>query len=367
MQPLHAPQTRAALLIALAGVAIFILLAPYMVGLLSAAVLYVICQPVYARLVRWVRSKHFAAAITLFLAIVLIVLPLVMIVGILVDQAPQAIQAARDASLLDRLATLRIGNVNVGAELGRASATIAQWLSRQAVNVLGGAAQATLTLLIAFFGLYYLLLSGSETWLRFRDFLPFSSQSADELRDRFFSLTHATLLGTFLIALLQGTIIGFGFYIVGLPAPMVWGVTAAFASVLPMIGTGLVWVPGVIILLVQGRIGPAITLAVISIVIASSVDNIVRPMVYRKVSDIHPMITLVGAFAGVRYFGLLGVLLGPLAIVYFLELVRLYRKDYIDPTIVVAPAPVGAGSNAVVVSAAASTPPPPSVSPAAGD
>jgi predicted PurR-regulated permease PerM len=358
MQAIHSPQTRAAVLIGIAGVAIIVLLAPYMVGLLSAAVLYVVCQPVYARLVRWLRSKHAAAAVTLILAIVLIVLPLVMIVGMLVDQAPQAIQAARDAALIDKLSTLRVGRVNVGAEIARASGTIAQWLSRQAVNVLGGAASATLTLLIAFFGLYYLLLSGSETWQRFRAFLPFSPSSADELRDRFFSLTHATLLGTFLIAVLQGTIIGFGVYIVGLPAPMVWGVTAAFASILPMIGTGLVWIPGVIILLIQGRVGSAITLAAISILIASSVDNIVRPMVYRKVSDIHPMITLVGAFAGVRYFGLLGVLLGPLAIVYFLELVRLYRKDYIEPQILVASPPVGAGPQSVAT---------PQISPAAGD
>ena len=358
MQVIHSPQTRAALLIAIAGVAIFVLLAPYMVGLLSAAVLYVVCQPVYARLVRWLRSKHAAAALTLILTLLLIVLPLVMIVGILVDQAPQAIQAGKDAALFDKLATLRIGRVNVGAEIARASGTIAQWLSRQAVNVLGGAAQATLTLLIAFFGLYYLLLSGSETWQRFRAFLPFSPSSADELRDRFFSLTHATLLGTFLIAVLQGSIIGFGFYIVGLPAPVVWGVSAAFASILPMIGTGLVWIPGVIILLIQGRVGPAIALAAISILIASSVDNIVRPMVYRKVSDIHPMITLVGAFAGVRYFGLLGVLLGPLAIVYFLELVRLYRKDYIEPQILVAASPVGAGPQSVAT---------PQISPAAGD
>jgi predicted PurR-regulated permease PerM len=201
--------------------------------------------------------------------------------------------------------------------------------------------------------------------MKFRAYLPFSSQSADELRDRFFSLTHATLLGTFLIALLQGTIIGFGFQIVGLPAPMVWGVTAAFASILPMIGTGLVWVPGVIVLLVQGRVGAALALAAISIFIASSVDNIVRPMVYRRVSDIHPMITLVGAFAGVRYFGLLGVLLGPLAIVYFLELVRLYRKDYIEPTILVAPAPVGGHTPSVTVVEGTATPS--SISPAAGD
>ena len=341
---LHSAQTRAALLIAIAGVAILFLLAPYIVGLLSAAVLYVICKPIYLRLLYWLRARHLAAAITVIGAIIVIVLPIVMIVGILVEQAPEALRAAREASLLDRLAALRIGRVNVGTELAKASGTMAQWTSRQAVSVLGGAASATLTLLIAFFGLYYLLLSGGDTWVRFRSYLPFSQASAEELRDRFFSVTHATLLGTFLIALLQGTFIGFGFYLVGMPAPMVWGVLAALASVLPVIGTGLVWIPGVIVLLVQQRFGAALVLAIISIVIAGSVDNIIRPMVYKRVSDIHPMITLVGAFAGVKYFGLLGVLLGPLAIVYFLELVRLYQKDYIDPAIVVAPAPVGASA-----------------------
>lgn len=343
---LHSAQTRAALLIVIAGVAILVLLAPYMVGLLSAAVLYVICKPIYLRLLYWLRARHLAAAITVIGAVIVIVLPIVMIVGILVEQAPEALRAAREASLLDRLATLRIGRINVGAELAKASGTMAQWTSRQAVSVLGGAASATLTLLIAFFGLYYLLLSGSDTWVRFRSYLPFSEASAEELRDRFFSVTHATLLGTFLIALLQGTFIGFGFYLVGMPAPMVWGVLAALASVLPVIGTGLVWIPGVIVLLVQQRFGAALVLAIISVVIAGSIDNIIRPMVYKRVSDIHPMITLVGAFAGVKYFGLLGVLLGPLAIVYFLELVRLYQKDYIEPTIVVASAPVGASAPA---------------------
>ena len=122
---------------------------------------------------------------------------------------------------------------------------------------------------------------------------------------------------------------------------------AALASVLPVIGTGLVWIPGVIVLLLQQRFGAALVLAIISIVIAGSVDNIIRPMVYKRVSDIHPMITLVGAFAGVKYFGLLGVLLGPLAIVYFLELVRLYQKDYIEPKVLVAPAPLGASAAAI--------------------
>ncbi len=347
MQSLHAPQTRAALLIAIAGVLIFVLLAPYMVGLLSAAVLYVICKPAYTALVRWLRYKHLAAAITMLLAIVLLVLPLVVLVGMVVDQAPDALRAAREAALFDRLSTLRIGRINVGVELAKASGTIAQWLSRQAMSVLGGAAQATLTLLIAFFGLYYLLLSGSDTWIRFRGYLPFSVSSAEELRERFFSVTRATLIGTFFVALMQGAIIGTGFWLVGIPGAVFWGVLAGFASILPVIGSALVWVPGVVILLVQQRFGAAIALAAISILAAGNIDNIIRAIVYRRVSNIHPMITLVGAFAGVNYFGLLGVLLGPLAIEYFLELVRLYQKDYIEPKVVVAPAPLGASAPGV--------------------
>jgi predicted PurR-regulated permease PerM len=364
---IHAPQTRAALLIALAGIAIFILVAPYMVGLLSAAVLYVITRPIYVWLVKWLRLRHLAAALTLVAAMLGLVLPLVMLVGMVVDQAPQALQAAREAALIDRIAGFRVGAFNLGAEIAKASGTIAQWLSRQAVDVVGGAARATLTLLIAFFGLYYLLLSSSDTWERFRGYLPFSASSADELRDRFFNVTYATLIGTFFVALAQGAIIGTGFWLVRIPGALFWGVMAGFASILPVIGSGLIWIPGVAILLFQQRFGAAIALAAICIFAAGNVDNVIRAIVYRRVSNIHPMITLVGAFAGVKYFGLLGVLLGPLAIEYFLELVRLYQKDYIEPKLIPAPAPVGTHPPATKSAEVTPTPTPPNVSPAAGD
>ena len=136
---------------------------------------------------------------------------------------------------------------------------------------------------------------------------------------------------------------------------------AGFASILPVIGAGLVWLPGVLILLLQQKFGRAVVLVGISTLIAGNIDNVIRAIVYRRVSNIHPMITLVGAFAGVKYFGLLGVLLGPLAIEYFLELLRLYQKEYVQPRIIAAPAPVGA-STAPTTEAPAGQ-----VSPAAGD
>jgi predicted PurR-regulated permease PerM len=144
----------------------------------------------------------------------------------------------------------------------------------------------------------------------------------------FFGVTEAMLLGTTLVAVVQGTIVGIGFAIVGLPDPFFWGTVTAFASILPVLGSALVWLPATLVLAAQGRFGGVVVMLIAGAVIASNVDNIIRPLVYRRVSNVHPMITLVGAFAGVRYFGLLGLLLGPLAIAYLFELLHFYRVEY---------------------------------------
>jgi predicted PurR-regulated permease PerM len=180
---------------------------------------------------------------------------------------------------------------------------------------------------IAFFGLYYLLRSSAGTWVRARSLVPFSPATVDLLSTRFFTVTEAMLLGTALVALVQGTIVGVGFAAVGLPDPLFWGTVTAFASVLPVLGSALVWLPAVIVLVLQFRYGAAVALLAFGLA-ASSVDNLIRPLVYRRVSDIHPMITLLGAFAGVRYFGLVGLLLGPLAIAYLFELLGAYQAEY---------------------------------------
>jgi predicted PurR-regulated permease PerM len=99
--------------------------------------------------------------------------------------------------------------------------------------------------------------------------------------------------------------------------------------VLPILGSAIVWVPGVIVLASSGRAIAALVLALIGLIIASNVDNVIRPMIYRRVSGLHPMAGLLGAFAGVELFGLLGLVLGPLAIEYCLELIRLYEAEYV--------------------------------------
>lgn len=324
---LSTPRDRAALLILLLAIGILIALSPFLSGLVGAAVLYVVFLRPYRRLEKHLRPG-FSAAIILIGAIVLVALPLAWITTIVFAQAPDAMQSLQTSDAYARIRELRIGRMHLGDELANASGTIFSWLSARVFSLVGTATSAILNLVIAFFGLYYLLRSEGNLWTTVRSYIPFSATTADALRDRFFSVTEATLLGTFVVAVIQGALVGFGFWLVDLSDPLFWGTVTAFASILPVLGSALVWLPAVLVLVAQNRYGSAVIMAVIGGGIASNIDNLIRPVVYKRVSNIHPLITLIGAFAGVKYFGLLGLLLGPLAIAYLFELLRFYRAEY---------------------------------------
>lgn len=326
MALLETPRTRAAALIAALGIAIALALLPFASGLLGIGVLYVICAPLHRRLSRRL-PERLAALIVLTLALAGVLVPLGVIVGIVVTEAPATLRVLQENVVLGRFTALRVGNIDLGSQIASAGGAAVGWLSQQAISFFGSAARGTLSLVIAFFGLYYLLLYPGAVWRSVRGFLPFSDRTADGLRTRFHRVTEATLVGTALTAMVQGTIVGIGFWAVGLPSAAFWGVITALVSVLPMLGSALVWVPGVTVLALGERWPAAAALLAVGI-LAANVDNVVRLIVFKRVSNIHPMATLIGAFAGLKYFGLLGVLLGPLAIAYFFELLRMYRIEY---------------------------------------
>jgi predicted PurR-regulated permease PerM len=309
------------------GLAIAVALLPFAVGLLGAAVLYVVCAPAH----RWLSPRlgaRWAAALVLLGALLLILLPGAVLVTVAMEQAPSVLRGLPNSPIFEQLARLRIGKFDVGTQMMAASGTLLSWISQQALLAFGSLARTVLNLVIAYFGLYYLLVARPGTWEYARGYLPFSPTNADLLRARFHSVTEATLLGIALTALLQGSLIGAAFRLVGLPNALFWGMLTGLVSVLPVLGSAIVWLPGTVVLMLAGRFGAALVLALIGGVVASNIDNLVRLVVFKRVSNIHPMITLVGAFAGVRYMGLIGVLLGPLAITYFFELLRVYQDEH---------------------------------------
>lgn len=314
------------LILALAAAVLFALI-PFLSGFVGAAVLAVVVRPAHERLAARI-GRRVAAIVVSLGAFLLVLVPGVALAMSLVAQAPAAARAVAQSPLLQQLSTLQIAGFDIGAIADAAVNELASWLSRQAVALVNSLTLATLNIVIAMFGVYYLLITDRHEFRALVRFLPFSESTVDLLSDRFRTTTESMLIGILLTALSQGLVVGGAFALVGLPSAAFWGFVTGCASILPILGSSLVWFPGVLVLVGAHRYGAAITLGIIGVAIASQIDNLIRPLVYRRVSRIHPMVTLVGAFAGVRVLGLAGLLLGPLGISYLIELLKAYATEY---------------------------------------
>jgi predicted PurR-regulated permease PerM len=227
--------------------------------------------------------------------------------------------------------TLQLGPFVIGAELRNAGDYIVRWFASSALGFIGAATRSVLNLMIALFGAYFLLLRPDGGWGVLRPFIPFSDENVERLRVRFRDVTNSTVIGVLMVAAIQGALMGGMFLVLGLPNAAFWGVVTALLSILPLVGSGLIWVPACTALGFDGRWGAAIVLAVWGFAVVGSADNVIRPVVYRRWANIHPFVTLIGAFAGIRWFGLLGILVGPLAVSYFFALIEMYSQEYIEP------------------------------------
>jgi predicted PurR-regulated permease PerM len=323
---------RAQLVVAALGAAIGFAVLPLAVGLLGAIVIYVAAAPAYHWLARRVPARV-SALLVVVVAATLIILPLGWLITVAIAQAPSAIRQVQHSEVIAQIAALRIGSIDVGAQLVEAGGGLAAWASAQAFRAVGSVVRATVNMVVALFGLYFLLLAGPATWASVSSYLPFSDAGVRLLAERFREVTEATLLGTAMTAALQGTVVALGFVVTGLPDAWFWGVVTGAVSILPLLGSALVWGSGAAALALQGRYDAAVGLAAIGFIVASNIDNVTRPLVNQRLSHLHPMTTLVGAFAGVGVLGLPGILFGPLAISYFFELVRLYAREYGKPPV----------------------------------
>jgi predicted PurR-regulated permease PerM len=321
------PRTQAGVMILLLGIAILIAVSPYAIGLLGVSVLYVLGLPMYQRILRVLAPPRAAVAVVL-LILLFVIVPCGLILGLVLDQAPAMLRSVQNNAVFERLKYVHIGTLDVGTELSNSGNKIAEWASGQAFDFFGVAARTIINVLIALLGVYYMLLSGSGVWYKVKEYLPFSDAAAEVLRERFYSITQATFYGTILTSVVQGALVGVGLRIAGLPGALFWGFVAGFASILPLVGGALVWLPGTLVLLAQGQTKQALFLGVWGGLLVANIDNVVRAFVFKRMSNIHPLTTLIGAFAGLRYFGLLGVLVGPLAITYFFELLRIFDEEY---------------------------------------
>jgi predicted PurR-regulated permease PerM len=294
-------------------------------------VLSVLFAPLHGWFVRHGAPSGFAAFVVTLVGAVLLIVPGILLAGLLINEAQQVTQSVLRSPILERFQTLQIRGIPVGPRLAEVGSQIVAAIGSTAFGLVGTATRLTLNLTISFFGLYYVLKHPGDVWLDARPYIPFSRTNTEKLGKRFKDVTVSTVVGTGVVAAIQGALVGLAFWIAGLPNGLFWGVVTMALAILPVVGSGLVWGPAAVILLMQGRTAAGVLLIVWGAIVVGGVDNFIRPLIYRRFSAIHPLITLIGAIGGVAQFGLLGLLIGPLALSYFFELIRMYREEYLEP------------------------------------
>ena len=191
-------------------------------------------------------------------------------------------------------------------------------------GVLGVVVEVGLTLFLLFF----FLRDGREMVRRALVLVPMTAERKADLVDHLAAVIRAVALGTLFTAVVQGTLVGISFAFTGLPSPVVFGVLAMLAALVPLVGSSLVWVPAAFVLVAHNRVGAALFLAFWGLVVVSVVDNIVRPLVVSGRAQISTLPVLLGLVGGLATFGAIGIILGPVVIALGLALFRFAEEEH---------------------------------------
>ena len=302
----------------------------FLPGVLGAITLYILSRKSYFKLTEqkkwqpgWTALLYILAyaiiiCLPVYLAVVLITPKLIA----LFNNPVQLLIAVKSFSQSIQDAT--------GMEVFNASTfkNATQKLAANLPLLLTGTANFLTNLLLMFFVLYYMLVHGVAMEKYMNDFIPLKEKNRDVLGVETNIMIKANAIGIPLLAIIQGLAGMLGYAIFGIGEFGLWGFLTGVASLIPIVGTGLIWVPLTVYLFAIDHIWQGVGLGVYSLVILTNIDYVARITVLRKIGNVHPIITIFGVIIGLSMFGFLGLVFGPLLITYFIVLIRIYRNEF---------------------------------------
>lgn len=336
-------RTFALVTVLLLGIALFKIVQPFLGPLLWATFLAFLLNPLHVRLTARLRGRAQLSAFLLTVLTLIVVLgPLTALsaafaaqVGDLLQHVQNTVadQTRSNVFNLTNVPWVRQGLAWLDGTFDINLAQVRGWISEgsrellQSLASLGGrvflgAVGTVVGFVLMVFMMFFFIRDGDEMVATTRELIPMSRMHKAKLFDHLAAVTRAMVYGTGLTALIQGTLVGIAFLIVGLPSPMVFGVIAALVALLPFGGTALVWGPAAIVLASQGRWGAMIFMLIWGGLLVSLVDNVVRPMLVSGRAPVGTLTVFIGVLGGIAAFGAIGLFLGPVVLALIIALIR---------------------------------------------
>lgn len=286
--------------------------------------------PIYQFLNQRTRTAGFAAGFVIVLALVVMILPTVYLLSELVDQVQGTTLNAPSLTgqLGDYLNSLTNLDVDFQEILRSMLDQARQSIVGLAPNILESISELLLGLFIMFFVMFYGFREGQGFITYLKELLPLEVGLKDSLFHELRTVTQAVLYGQVLTAVIQGGLGGLGLLVCGVPNALFWGAIMMITAFLPLLGTPLIWVPAGVGLMMDGQMTRGIILMVYGATIVMNIDNFLRPRLVSGRSKVHPVLIMIGVLGGLRVFGFIGMLVGPLVLALLVALIKFYEQNY---------------------------------------
>jgi len=224
--------------------------------------------------------------------------------------------------------TIRPYQELIAQKLGELAGSVGQFVVAHLATITRGTVTFLFLLFVMLYAMFFFLKDGGRVLKKILYYLPLSSRDENRMLERFVSVSRAVVKGTFLIGIVQGGLSGLSFAVAGLPAAAFWGTVMVVLSIIPGIGAALVWIPAVVYLLATGPAVAAVGLLLWNALVVGTVDNLMRPWLVGRDTQMPDLLILLGTLGGIVLFGAAGVIIGPIVAALFITVWELYGEAF---------------------------------------
>lgn len=287
----------------------------YITSLLTSIVLSYLFFPLYKRLNNHIKNKSISALIMVILLIILIVVPTFFIINSLVKEA------------LPLYSYIRANELQLTPEISNALNKIIQYIVNEASNIAFTIPKFLIHLFVTMFLFYYFLRDGEKFVQEIKEIIPLQEKHKNHVVNEFKNVMYAIVYGLILTGIIEGVVGTLGFYIFKINSPIFWGIIMMILTILPGIGTSVIWGVAGILKLLQGDIFNGIGILIYGFILISGTEAILKLKFIEKKSSIHPALIVLGVFGGITLMGFIGLFFGPLILVLFITFLKSILKE----------------------------------------
>ncbi|MBI1343591.1 MAG: AI-2E family transporter [Terrimonas sp.] len=319
------------IVIVLLGVLLFLELLGFLPALLGAITLYILMHNWMFHIIdKWKWKKGLAALFLMFVSMIIILLPIGLLVNMLSSKVSFAIE--HSSELANAIKTV-VHSIEDRFDVQLLSDQTIQKIQTGITDTVPQIVNATFntltTIFFMYFLLYFMLVNGRSMERTLYEYLPLKDENAVLVRKEINNMVVSNAIGIPVIALLQGIVGLIGYFIIGVDQPWFWFVVTCITAMLPVVGAALAYVPLAIIFFADNETGKGIFMLIYGFGVIGTVDNIFRFTLQKRIGNIHPLITVFGVIIGLKLFGFIGLIFGPLLISMFILLLKIYSNEFI--------------------------------------